>query len=233
MFNRYRISGAFNIYFVPDAGGVQPLKPLYRDSLITPGNAFRFNAINVSQPGERLTVPVQIVGRNLKRVSPKGDNPLMLPLLRLRLKDGNTGQVLQTVHTFQSSILGNDSTRYIAITDTFEIELNGLVNRRIQVEGATFFSFNDPGKGRPQIAEAYDLREEASRARIAGKVPAAAEVEVPKRFSLAQNYPNPFNPATNIEFQLPQASHVSLNFCKMRGKRTKLGYSRSDFSEKT
>lgn len=132
--------------------GAQPVKPLYRDSLITPENAFRFNAINVSQPGERLTVPVQIVGRNLKRVSPKGDNPLMLPLLRLRLKDENTGQVLQTVHTFQSSILGNDSTRYIAITDTFEIELNGLINRRIQVEGATFFNLYDPGKGRPQIA---------------------------------------------------------------------------------
>ncbi len=132
--------------------GAQPVKPLYRDSLINPENAFCFTAINVSQPGERLIVPVQIVGRNLKRVSPTGGNPFSLPLLRLRLKDGNTGQVLQTVYTFQSSILGNDSTRYIAISDTFEIELSAFVSRRIQVEGATFFNLYDPGKDGPQIA---------------------------------------------------------------------------------
>jgi len=203
------------------AGSAQPVKPLYRDSLITPENAFRFNAINVSQPGERLTVPVQIVGRNLKRVSPTGSNLFSLPLLRLRLKDENTGQVLQTVHTFQSSILGNDSTRYIAIADTFEIELSAFVSRRIQVEGATFFNLNDPGKGGPQIAEVYDLREETLQPRLAGKVPAPANAGVPGQFALSQNYPNPFNPATNIEFQLPQASHVTLKIYDLQGRLVK------------
>jgi len=93
--------------------------------------------------------------------------------------------------------------------------------RRIQVEGATFFSLNDPEKGRPQFAEVYDLRKEASQARLAGKVSAAANAGAPGQFSLAQNYPNPFNPSTTIEFQLPQASHVTLKIYDLQGRLVK------------
>lgn len=34
--------------------------------------------------------------------------------------------------------------------------------------------------------------------------------QVAKEFRLDQNYPNPFNPQTNISFELPKASHVSV-----------------------
>lgn len=43
-------------------------------------------------------------------------------------------------------------------------------------------------------------------------------VEVPMEYQLSQNYPNPFNPGTTIEFQLPQASEVTLQVYDIQGR---------------
>jgi len=43
-------------------------------------------------------------------------------------------------------------------------------------------------------------------------------VEVPVEYNLLQNYPNPFNPTTNIRFDLPKSSFVSLRIYDMLGK---------------
>lgn len=44
------------------------------------------------------------------------------------------------------------------------------------------------------------------------------EVSVPKKFEVSQNYPNPFNPMTNIDYQLPYDSKVTLIIFDMLGR---------------
>jgi beta-glucanase (GH16 family) len=43
--------------------------------------------------------------------------------------------------------------------------------------------------------------------------------DVPSRFALHQNHPNPFNPTTNISFDLPEASHVSIGVYDVLGRQ--------------
>ncbi|MFA7420099.1 MAG: T9SS type A sorting domain-containing protein, partial [Melioribacteraceae bacterium] len=41
---------------------------------------------------------------------------------------------------------------------------------------------------------------------------------IPSDFSLGQNYPNPFNPETNIKYQLPNYSHISMKIFDILGR---------------
>jgi hypothetical protein len=41
---------------------------------------------------------------------------------------------------------------------------------------------------------------------------------VPNSFSLFPNFPNPFNPATNVMYDVPMASHVSLRVVDILGR---------------
>ena len=41
---------------------------------------------------------------------------------------------------------------------------------------------------------------------------------VPREFALRQNYPNPFNPVTNLQYEIPMQSHVSISVYSILGE---------------
>ena len=45
------------------------------------------------------------------------------------------------------------------------------------------------------------------------------ENNLPEQVTLRQNYPNPFNPTTSIQYELPEASYVSLEVYELTGRR--------------
>ena len=42
---------------------------------------------------------------------------------------------------------------------------------------------------------------------------------VPEVYALHQNYPNPFNPTTQIQYDLPEESYVSINIYDLMGRK--------------
>lgn len=60
-------------------------------------------------------------------------------------------------------------------------------------------------------------------------VTAADEPAKPGEFSISQNYPNPFNAATIINFNLPEADHVTLDIFNIMGQKIET-LANADFS---
>ena len=46
-------------------------------------------------------------------------------------------------------------------------------------------------------------------------------ISVPEEFTLSQNYPNPFNPTTEVRFQIPETSNVTLRIYDMLGQEVR------------
>ncbi|MEK9138348.1 MAG: T9SS type A sorting domain-containing protein, partial [Bacteroidota bacterium] len=73
--------------------------------------------------------------------------------------------------------------------------------------------------GRGGITDIY-----AQQINASGQLGVVTSVEnlssaTPQEFHLDQNYPNPFNPSTTIRFDVPVATHVSVEVFNMIGEK--------------
>ena len=69
---------------------------------------------------------------------------------------------------------------------------------------------NDPDRTTVNVPVEVEIKESTS---IAGRK------GIPNEFALKGNYPNPFNPTTNIRFNLPKKTEVSLTVYNLLGRR--------------
>ncbi len=88
------------------------------------------------------------------------------------------------------------------------LRLYGLVPDTL-FSGSLEFASNDPVK--PTLVVPVILR--------TGVVGIEEAPALPARFAISPNYPNPFNPSTQIDFQLPAASRVTLAIYNVLGQR--------------
>jgi hypothetical protein len=52
-----------------------------------------------------------------------------------------------------------------------------------------------------------------------------APLLLPEQIVLEPNYPNPFNPVTNIRFDIPEESHVSMDIYNLVGQKVRTLFS--------
>lgn len=77
----------------------------------------------------------------------------------------------------------------------------------------------------PRVANLY-LQEWYKRYKVSGGTAVIGieqvSAEIPAKFELKQNYPNPFNPTTNIEYNVPKQSEITLKVFDVTGKEVQV-----------
>ncbi len=196
---------------VDDTGNRQRIQPHYRGSQLTPENAFRFKAMNVTAKDLSLQLPLRISGQRLSYAP--GKKGALQSILGLRIKNGQGNRVLKQLRTYLSNIFSTDST--FVISDTLAVNLNEFRGKSIFIEGSIFFG-NE--QHHAQAAEVYDLRNQNNNKHSSPATEATLQTILPDRYTLGHNFPDPFNPVTTITYDLPSESQVKIQVFDIQGK---------------
>jgi hypothetical protein len=162
------------------------------------------------------TVPFTSLSNfTLANFIPGGTNPLPVELSSFTAN--NNGRSIQL----------NWSTKTEKNSDRFDIQRSLVGNLNWAVVGSVkaavlsnspksySYSDNKLQSGKYQ----YRLKMVDNDGSFAYSSVEAAEVAVPKDFSVSQNYPNPFNPSTTIAYQVPVDAKVILEVYNIAGQK--------------
>ena len=115
---------------------------------------------------------------------------------------------------------GFDVQRSIAGSDFMTI---GFVHGKGTTTESNSYSFVDKAIS-PNTIHSYRLKQIDFDGNYSYSAVVNLGKSLPLNFDLAQNYPNPFNPTTNISFNLPVNSNVSLDIYNLVGEKVKEVY---------
>lgn len=101
------------------------------------------------------------------------------------------------------------------IASTFETEDDEDIRQNVQLDG---FTAIDTERNRLIVHSSRNPMKSYSLSEVVTSTGGSIITELPDGYDLAQNYPNPFNPSTNIEYEIPEATHVKLEVFNAAGE---------------